>query len=834
METDHVESKFAYLLQPIKDLADNWNIDISKELDEYLQDLSNIEITVNAKSLNFAEAALLIQGSAVIYSKKVEYLYNLIYQTMEFLNKKKKRENSTVDENGNDKDANFDSNEPEFLPLDDIQEAKDADIEMNEEDEHVNINTEEDDVNLSHSARKQRNKLKKQQNKKQKHEKKDHLALGRGGVSIELMATMANDLNLQTESIEGSDIKKSDFKMNTLQLGTGGALLFSRENQANLLMLPPTSELDSETSSMNVTESNLNPAFDINNTIGEGIDPNINNNNTIGGAEVSTVPAQGQIGQSSESDDEDDHGGDGGGGFDMDYESSDDENKPDLSSKVMSPEKEKEEEKKKKKKAKESINPWVMLDEHEEDKRLDRPLKKNKTYQIPESLLSKDKSQSKKSAVGVKNAENSIYKDEPIFSFATESIPLRGSYFSEFKYIYDKVQTMHKSTMLKSTLKKQKDGDVNQSSDIVDQRLDTTLADQSYYLDNHTLNQTNLDEFDRHAQEAEFNDIASDDELDNGMGMGMDGDDSDVELPVNNINNENGNAFGNNYEDDQFEDDNNYNQDGIYRPPSGMENVDISMNNVDGASANRPNRFGETTSYEAMVEFYVKDYMQSAEQYIKESAIMQRINEWNRKITPILEDRKNKPEFNMKSYSKSVLKNMKTVATNIKENPNADDKDLKINRSAVLKFSDMIKNQPSYEICRQFTSCLQLINYGNIQIVKDGKNNSDFGFHLLSLEDKFERIDDFELPSTKNYTTNHQKENYTNFDEIDNEVDQSFDHKNNDNDSDDDNVPKKKKTTKRKEILEDENSSSENEEKSPPKKPTTTKQTKKSKIKPKK
>ena len=40
-------------------------------------------------TMNFAEAALLIQGSACIYSKKVEYLYALVYQTLDLISNKK-------------------------------------------------------------------------------------------------------------------------------------------------------------------------------------------------------------------------------------------------------------------------------------------------------------------------------------------------------------------------------------------------------------------------------------------------------------------------------------------------------------------------------------------------------------------------------------------------------------------------------------------------------------------------------------------------------------------------------------------------------------------------
>ena len=34
--TQQDESRFAHLLQPIRDLAANWDIDVAKELEEYL------------------------------------------------------------------------------------------------------------------------------------------------------------------------------------------------------------------------------------------------------------------------------------------------------------------------------------------------------------------------------------------------------------------------------------------------------------------------------------------------------------------------------------------------------------------------------------------------------------------------------------------------------------------------------------------------------------------------------------------------------------------------------------------------------------------------------
>lgn len=53
----------------------------TRRLDEYLTHLDRTGFSFDGgPSLDFAEAALLIQSSACVYSKKVEYLHNLVYQ----------------------------------------------------------------------------------------------------------------------------------------------------------------------------------------------------------------------------------------------------------------------------------------------------------------------------------------------------------------------------------------------------------------------------------------------------------------------------------------------------------------------------------------------------------------------------------------------------------------------------------------------------------------------------------------------------------------------------------------------------------------------------------
>ncbi len=47
------------------DLAQNWNIDVARDLEEYLSELESISISFDGgkTNVNFAEAALLIQVS---------------------------------------------------------------------------------------------------------------------------------------------------------------------------------------------------------------------------------------------------------------------------------------------------------------------------------------------------------------------------------------------------------------------------------------------------------------------------------------------------------------------------------------------------------------------------------------------------------------------------------------------------------------------------------------------------------------------------------------------------------------------------------------------------
>ncbi|XP_075284168.1 condensin-2 complex subunit H2 isoform X2 [Opisthocomus hoazin] len=134
---EEVESRFLHLLQPIRDLTKNWEVDVATQLGEYLEELDQICISFdNGKTtMNFIEAALLIQGSACIYSRKVEYLYLLVCQTLDFIcDKKREKLPSSLGPDGKDADASFGAEEEEqFLSLDDIKDSSQASVDMSKD-----------------------------------------------------------------------------------------------------------------------------------------------------------------------------------------------------------------------------------------------------------------------------------------------------------------------------------------------------------------------------------------------------------------------------------------------------------------------------------------------------------------------------------------------------------------------------------------------------------------------------------------------------------------------------------------------------------------------------
>lgn len=121
-----------HIVQPLRDLESNWAVDLAKNLEEYLLKICSGEISGEDDthlSVNFAEAALLLQGSIQVYSRKVEYLYTLVVHALEFISQKSSQqnqpENTSVQREESGSSILPDEESDQFWGLDDIPvEAK--------------------------------------------------------------------------------------------------------------------------------------------------------------------------------------------------------------------------------------------------------------------------------------------------------------------------------------------------------------------------------------------------------------------------------------------------------------------------------------------------------------------------------------------------------------------------------------------------------------------------------------------------------------------------------------------------------------------------------------
>ena len=78
---------------------------LSNYLQDYLEEIKEVELELDGQTakLNFAEAALLLQGSVSVYSKKVEFLWQNVLRMLDLLASKKALEEA---ENGEEDAGN--------------------------------------------------------------------------------------------------------------------------------------------------------------------------------------------------------------------------------------------------------------------------------------------------------------------------------------------------------------------------------------------------------------------------------------------------------------------------------------------------------------------------------------------------------------------------------------------------------------------------------------------------------------------------------------------------------------------------------------------------------
>lgn len=71
---EQILDRFQHLLHPLRDPEQNWSVDLAEDLTQAVSTLAEQGTSFgqyDEKTIDFSKAALLIQGGAHVYSKKV-------------------------------------------------------------------------------------------------------------------------------------------------------------------------------------------------------------------------------------------------------------------------------------------------------------------------------------------------------------------------------------------------------------------------------------------------------------------------------------------------------------------------------------------------------------------------------------------------------------------------------------------------------------------------------------------------------------------------------------------------------------------------------------------
>jgi len=136
---------------------------------------------------------------------------------------------------------------------------------------------------------------------------------------------------------------------------------------------------------------------------------------------------------------------------------------------------------------------------------------------------------------------------------------------------------------------------------------------------------------------------------------------------------------------------------------------------------------GKPKTFEELCRAHLRKFAKSAEIYAAETQLTKRVGKWQEGLAPILEAQEDRPEFDIHETGRQILEKME-LSINAKKRTSSGE--MKLASSNIVNFSTIVpKDCEEYELCRLFLSTLMLCNTRNIAVKK-----SEDGEHVESIE----------------------------------------------------------------------------------------------------
>lgn len=642
----------------------------SFSLEEYLQDLvGNLteeerrNLPKHAESLNFSQAALVLQSSSNVYSRKVEYLYNLVIQVHDELIQSSGSGNAGT-ANGSSRKASVDAQIEEFNSYDPHSEflLLDDCLPVAENGKKINLQETKDDMSRDSGL---------------------SFATAATATRLSLGATMAT--NMERSVTPGAAVLATQH-LTCGSSNTGSLRLIDGKcdvGEGGILILPGAGKKASD----NIRRSS---------TFGHEMSPSSRSN------AFDQQPGHPQNGSDSFAIDDgenyDDCGGDyDGGGFgfgDDDVNHVGDENVGLESTTVQNKHQESTSHPgftggyDKTNLIEKKSDPWALLDAHAQGRSVkskehkfgttcklpqrvtELPSENNsrtkKRGKIMSPIIIKRKAKHARQPLALESFRSNLFAQRRLCNILAKSnnkgasfdidipeIPMKALIFGdEFLYIVNETARLRRA-QARAESKKSKD---------------------TY----HTL------------KDEQRKNVC--DEEDDGFGvMDYGGDDDDG-----------GFGFGDEDDDQQGDEVGN----------TGFGNLDDMFKRHLDSDDLVVDAEGKT--FEELCRAHIQAFAKGAEAYAAETRLSKRVGDWHDNLIPILEDEEHRPEFDIYEYTQRVVQ---TCEDELSEENDFGEK-------RTVKFEAVTRDCERFEVCRLFLSVLALSNSGNVKLLHGSFDNN--------------------------------------------------------------------------------------------------------------
>lgn len=709
-------------LKPIGDLAKNFDLDISSCLQEYIDELASVghelptEIAENLKKhsssqTNFARAALVLQNSSSIYSRKVEYLHGLVYETLNALMNNGIDKNASKQTRGrSNADPDIDAFEEydldlEFLPLgEDVLPTDDTGecinlVEESEVDDTKHFGADETlDMTLENAQRASPSMM--------------NLSAG-VGVSVTRF-----DQTLTTVTANKNSMKSHAANTLLRNILDGNASASGTDpSQATLRLMNGACDV-AESGALHMPGTGMNFQLNHNENYSYAardsleISPNddlMNERNDDAQVEFDHYDGDAF---------DDDHDENCGPGFELnnsigDHSTGDavtfgqDTNLIKAAKPV-------------------EYDPWTMLDPHDVGDTKHKPLHVGNTLRLPHDCEELP-SDSVTGARTKKIPKAKLVKEKRV------DYTFRHSTFSTENF---------DSTIasVKEAIKRRSTSDESDTNHINDKSVNWQLPKNPLIFEGEfqyilkaevkrkmaekrklkrlQMEKTTLSSAAVVSNER-FDDMYNDDDDNDGPGFEIcDGDDN------YSVGNDCQSSHGNNSNDQDFG--------GIFS----------TYYHEDG---------NEERTFEELCRAHLKEFAKGAEKYAMESQLSKRVDSWQSKVSIVLQEEEERPEFDIQSYSNQILSNAQQSIQNKTKSVSND--------SCEIPFVSVTMDQEPYDVSRLFLASLMLCNSENIKFsgINVGQVTSPGQLRVKVLKAQVEsHVDDYFGNTVENNLSNQQ------------------------------------------------------------------------------